>query len=105
MTEHNLPDKDDAPWLDTTYDGFKDYHIMTEYEQILYDIIADWWDDIFVINPEPLNRDGNYMYKDSTIVDLVKSISEIERRPELCVNEKKALKALKDICVTHEEEE
>jgi len=22
MTEHNLPDKDDAPWLDTTYDGF-----------------------------------------------------------------------------------
>lgn len=27
MTEHNLPDKDDAPWLDTTYDGFKDYHM------------------------------------------------------------------------------
>ena len=23
MTEHNLPDKDDAPWLDITYDGFK----------------------------------------------------------------------------------
>ena len=22
MTEFNLPDKDDAPWLDTTYDGF-----------------------------------------------------------------------------------
>lgn len=20
---HNLPDRDDAPWLDTTYDGFK----------------------------------------------------------------------------------
>ena len=27
MTEHNLPDKDDAPWIDTTYDGFKDYHM------------------------------------------------------------------------------
>ena len=27
MTEHNLPDKDDSPWLDTTYDGFKDYHM------------------------------------------------------------------------------
>lgn len=27
MTEHNLPEKDDAPWLDTTYDGF-----MTEYD-------------------------------------------------------------------------
>ena len=23
MTEHNLPEKDDALWLDTTYDGFK----------------------------------------------------------------------------------
>jgi len=23
MTEHNLPEKDDTPWLDTTYDGFK----------------------------------------------------------------------------------
>ena len=23
MTDYNLPDKDDAPWLDTTYDGFK----------------------------------------------------------------------------------
>ena len=22
MTEFNLPDKDDAPWLDITYDGF-----------------------------------------------------------------------------------
>jgi hypothetical protein len=30
MTEHNLPDKDDAPWLDTTYDGFK-----TEYDLVL----------------------------------------------------------------------
>ena len=27
MNEHNLPEKDDAPWLDTTYDGFK-----TEYD-------------------------------------------------------------------------
>lgn len=24
MSEHNLPDKDDAPWLDTTYDGFNE---------------------------------------------------------------------------------
>ena len=27
MTDYNLPDKDDAPWLDITYDGFKDYHM------------------------------------------------------------------------------
>jgi hypothetical protein len=24
MSEHNLPDKDDAPWLNTTYDGFNE---------------------------------------------------------------------------------
>ena len=24
MTEHNLPDKDDAPWLNTTLDGFNE---------------------------------------------------------------------------------
>ena len=26
MTEHNLPEKDDAPWLHTTYDGFNEAH-------------------------------------------------------------------------------
>ena len=30
MTEHNLPDKDDAPWLDTTYDGFMSHEEMLE---------------------------------------------------------------------------
>jgi hypothetical protein len=30
MTEHNLPDKDDAPWLDTTYDGFMSHEEMME---------------------------------------------------------------------------
>ena len=24
MPDYNLPDKDDAPWLDTTYDGFNE---------------------------------------------------------------------------------
>ena len=28
MTEHNLPEKDDAPWLDTTYDGFMSHEEM-----------------------------------------------------------------------------
>jgi hypothetical protein len=28
MTEHNLPDKDDAPWWDTTYDGFMTHEEM-----------------------------------------------------------------------------
>lgn len=30
MTEHNLPEKDDAPWLDTTYDGFMTHEEMLE---------------------------------------------------------------------------
>ena len=27
---HNLPDKDDAPWLDTSYDGFMTHEEMLE---------------------------------------------------------------------------
>jgi len=30
MTEHNLPDNDDAPWLDTQYDGFMTHEEMLE---------------------------------------------------------------------------
>jgi len=30
MTEHNLPDKDDVPWLDTSYDGFMTHEEMLE---------------------------------------------------------------------------
>ena len=29
-TEYNLPDKDDAPWLDTQYDGFMTHEEMLE---------------------------------------------------------------------------
>ena len=30
MTEYNLPENDDAPWLDTTYDGFMTHEEMLE---------------------------------------------------------------------------
>ena len=30
MTEHNLPDKDDAPWLYSDYDGFMTHEEMLE---------------------------------------------------------------------------
>jgi len=45
---------------------------MTEYEQKVYDVIADWWDGVFVrpINPKTIRNDA--------IIDLVKSISEID---------------------------
>jgi hypothetical protein len=43
MTEHNLPENDDAPWLDTTYDGF---NFIEEYrkqnkKQTLWDVMRD----------------------------------------------------------------
>ena len=41
---------------------------MTEYEQKLYDVIADWWDDGFVSDKD----------KNATIIVLVKSIGEID---------------------------
>ena len=55
---------------------------MTDYEQKLYDVIADWWDEVFVVNPPPVDRDGEYMDKNPTIIDLVKSISEINALKE-----------------------
>ena len=30
MTEYNLPEKDDAPWLNTQYDGFMTHEEMLE---------------------------------------------------------------------------
>ena len=45
---------------------------MTDYEQKLYDVIADWWDDVFVNNKD----------KNASIIDLVKSISKINALKE-----------------------
>ena len=42
---------------------------MTEYEQKLYDVIADWWDDVFA-RPRKLD-------KNNTIIDLMKAIDKI----------------------------
>ena len=43
-------------------------------EQKLYDVIADWWDEVFCNNPAPVDRNGEYMDKNPTIMDLVESI-------------------------------
>lgn len=34
MTEHNLPEKDDAPWLDTTYDGFNEEQALKALDKL-----------------------------------------------------------------------
>lgn len=33
MNEHNLPDKDDAPWLYSDYDGFMTHEEMLEWSE------------------------------------------------------------------------
>jgi len=43
VTEHNLPDNDDAPWMDTSYDGFD---FIEEYRKqnkklTLWDVMRD----------------------------------------------------------------
>ena len=49
------------------------------YEQVLFDLLYDWWDVIFDINPAPVDRNGEYLDKTYVIMDLVKAISEIKR--------------------------
>jgi hypothetical protein len=47
---------------------------MTEEQQELYDIVADWWDDVFCA--------ASYKGKDASLVDLVLAISEWRNRDE-----------------------
>jgi len=58
------------------------YPTGDEYEQVLFDLLYDWWDVIFDINPAPVDRNGEYIDKNATIIDLVKSISEINALKE-----------------------
>jgi len=55
---------------------------MTEEQQELYDIISDWWDEVFCNNPAPVDRDGEYLDKNPTIIDLVNAIIEWKDRDE-----------------------
>lgn len=49
---------------------------MTDYEQKLYDVIVDWWNQTFIANTESID----FVYDmNPTIIDLVKSINQIER--------------------------
>jgi len=49
---------------------------MTEEQQELYDIVSDWWDEVFCNNPASVDRDGEYLDKNPTIIDLVNAIIE-----------------------------
>jgi len=41
---------------------------MTEEQQELYDIVADWWDDVFCA--------ASYKGKDASLIDLVNAITK-----------------------------
>jgi hypothetical protein len=55
---------------------------MTDEQQELYDIVADWWDEVFCNNPAPVDRDGEYLDKNPTIIDLVDAIIEWKDQDE-----------------------
>ena len=56
--------------------------LMTEEQQELYDIVADWWDEVFCNNPAPVDRDGEYLDKNPTIIDLVNAIIDWKDKPQ-----------------------
>jgi hypothetical protein len=71
MTEHNLPDKDDAPWLDCL-DGFKDLSKPSLPRQQW-----DWSDeaeisfqDWFQSQCSPFSLMSEYFYEDCKVEDL-----------------------------------
>ena len=47
---------------------------MTEEQQELYDIVSDWWDDVFVA--------ASFKGRDASLVDLVNAIIEWKDRDE-----------------------
>jgi len=46
---------------------------MTEEEQQLYDIVSDWWDDVFVAS--------SFKSRDTCLIDLVRAIVEWKNVP------------------------
>ena len=47
---------------------------MTEEEQKLYDVIADWWEDVFCA--------ASYKGKDASLLDLVHAIMDLKYKNE-----------------------
>ena len=48
--------------------------LMTEEEQKLYDIVSDWWDDVFVA--------ASFKGRDASLVDLVNAIIDWKDKPQ-----------------------
>ena len=48
--------------------------LMTEEQQELYDIVSDWWDDVFVA--------ASFKGRDASLVDLVNAIIDWKDQPQ-----------------------
>ena len=48
--------------------------LMTEEQQQLYDIVSDWWDDVFVA--------ASFKGRDASLVDLVNAIIDWKDKPQ-----------------------
>ena len=48
--------------------------LMTEEQQELYDIVSDWWDDVFVA--------ASFKGRDASLVDLVNAIIDWKDKPQ-----------------------
>ena len=49
--------------------------MMTEEQQELYDIVSDWWDDVFV-------GQGGFKGRDACLIDLVNAIIDWKDPPQ-----------------------
>ena len=49
--------------------------LMTEEQQELYDVVSDWWDDVFV-------GQGGFKGRDACLIDLVNAIIEWKDQDE-----------------------
>lgn len=126
MTEHNLPDKDDAPWLDTTYDGFMTHEEMLELAaqreadnkalealDKLYDENGDALQQLAAIEREELLEKMNSQAIQTAIAGIdkyseaLKELDETEKvelRAELEAKKKENFQLVADACMKEYEQ-
>ncbi len=86
MTEHNLPDKDDAPWLNTQYDGFMTHEEMIEIAAEREAIVAKVSDEDYQkVQKEVANKKAweavEKLYAENG--DALKELADIEKEERM----------------------
>jgi hypothetical protein len=118
MTEHNLPEKDDAPWLDTTYDGFMTHEEMLELaaQREAENKALEALDKLYDENGEGMKKLAEHerikviqtaCYAISKYSDALKALAETEKvelREELEAKKKENFQLVADACMKDYEE-